>query len=144
MFRNITVAIDGSAHAWRALDAACDLAKRYDADIHLIHVPEFPQPAMTVGMMAVQTPIDMEALIGAGQAIMAEAAERARKLGVEPHSQIVQAGAPAELIVHAAQANGTDLLVTGRRGMNGVASLLLGSTSQQIARSAQCACLTIK
>lgn len=144
MFENITVAVDGSEHGWRALAVTCDLAKRYDAKVHIVHVPEVQQPAMAVGMSVVDIPIDMEQIMATGQAVLADAATKAREHGLEPGSQIVQPGIPSELVIHVADTTNSDLIVTGRRGMGSVASLLLGSTSQKIAHDAQCACLTVK
>ncbi len=144
MFANITVAVDGSEHGWRALAVACDLAKRYEAKIHIVHVPEVPQPTMAVGMMAVDIPVDMTQIMAAGQSILSEAVTLAREHDVEPGSQIVQTGIPSELIIHVAESTNSDLIVTGRRGMGSVASLLLGSTSQKVAHDAPCACLTVK
>lgn len=144
MFANITVAIDGSDHGWRALDIACDLAKRYDSSVHVIHVPEVPTTAIAVGAGAIEMPIDMEHVTAAGQAIMAEAATKAREHGIDPSSQIVRTGSPSAEVLHTADATSSDLIVTGRRGMGSVASLVLGSTSQKIAHDAQCACLTVK
>lgn len=144
MFANITVAVDGSEHGWRALDVACDLAKHYDANVHLIHVPEVPTSAIAVGAGAVQIPINMEQVTAAGQAVMANAATKAREHGIDPASQVVRVGAPSAEVLHMADATGSDLIVTGRRGMGSVASLVLGSTSQKIAHDAQCACLTVK
>ena len=144
MFANITVAIDGSDHGWRALDVACDIAKHYEANVHIIHAPEVPTSAIAVGIGAIDIPVDMEQVMAAGQAAMAEAATKARGHGVDPSSQIVRIGVPSIEVLHAADATGSDLIVTGRRGMGSVASLVLGSTSQRIAHDAQCACLTVK
>ncbi|MCK0097489.1 universal stress protein [Yoonia sp. F2084L] len=144
MFADITVAIDGSDHGWRALEIACDLAKRYEGKIHLIHAPEMPPSSMAIGIGAIDVPVDMEQLMASGQAIMAQAADLARKSEVEPASQIVRVGVPSAEVIHTAEATGSDLIVTGRRGMGGIASLLLGSTSQKIAHDAPCACLTVK
>ncbi|MBI2184912.1 MAG: universal stress protein, partial [Thaumarchaeota archaeon] len=42
MFTKILVAIDGSPNAFRALDYAVDLAKKYGSSITLVHVVERP------------------------------------------------------------------------------------------------------
>ncbi|EBA13991.1 universal stress protein [Roseobacter sp. CCS2] len=144
MFNNITIGIDGSDHCWRALVIACDLAQRYTAQVHIIHVPEIPPSAMAMGVGAIDVPVDMEQIMRAGQAIMADAATRAREHGIEPSSQIVRLGIPSTEIIQVVESTGSDLVVTGRRGRGGVASLLLGSTSQKIAHDAPCACLTVK
>ncbi len=144
MFENITIGIDGSDHAWRALEVASDLAQRYEGKLHIVHVPEVPPSAMAIGIGAIDVPVDMEQVMTAGQAVMAEAATRARALGVEPSSQIVRTGMASTEIIQAAESTNSDLIVTGRRGVGNIASLLLGSTSQRIAHEAPCACLTVK
>ena len=144
MFANITVAIDGSDHGWRALEVACDLAKRYESKIHLVHAPEVPTSTMAMGVGAIDVPVDMEQIMASGQAIMAQAATQVREHGVEAASQIVRVGLPSDEVLHTADSTNSDLIVTGRRGIGGVASLLLGSTSQKIAHEAQCACLTVR
>ena len=144
MFENITIGVDGSDQGWRALEVASDLATRYEAQLHIIHVPEIPPSAMAIGIGAIDVPVDMEQIMIAGQAVMAEAATRARDLGIEPSSQIVRTGTASSEIIHAAESTNSDLIVTGRRGVGNLTSLLLGSTSQKIAHEAPCACLTVK
>jgi nucleotide-binding universal stress UspA family protein len=38
MIERMLVAIDGSGHAWRALDLAADLASKYDTSLMVLHV----------------------------------------------------------------------------------------------------------
>lgn len=144
MFRNITIGVDGSDHSWHALKVACDLARRYSARLHIVHVPDVPPSAMSIGVGAVDFPVDVEQLMAEGQAVMADAATRARADGVEPASQIVSTGTASAEIIQTAETTGSDLIVTGRRGVGSVMGLLLGSTSQKIAHDAPCACLTVK
>lgn len=144
MFKNITVAIDGSDHAWKALDVACDLAKHYDGKIHLIHTPELASTGIAVGSGAVEIPPTEAQIAQAGEVVMAEAATMARNAGVEPANQFVRNGTPSAEAVSVAQQTGSDLIVTGRRGVGGIQSLLMGSTSQKIAHDAPCAFLTVK
>ena len=86
MFKNITVAVDGSDHAWKALNAACDLAKHYDGKIHIIHTPELTSTGIAVGSGAVEIPPTDAQIAEAGAVVMAEAATIARDAGVEPAS----------------------------------------------------------
>ncbi|MEJ6404568.1 universal stress protein [Yoonia sp. 2307UL14-13] len=144
MFRNITVAIDGSAHANRAIQVACDLAKHYDGQIHLVHTPEVPTIGMAVGSAAIEIPPTPEEIAEAGKAVMAEAAKAVQDAGLEPASKLVRHGTPSAEAVSVAAETGSDLIVAGRRGRGSVASLVLGSTSQQIAHDAPCAFMTVK
>jgi nucleotide-binding universal stress UspA family protein len=144
MFKNITVAIDGSDHAWRALAVACDLAQHYDGQIHLVHTPELRSTGIAVGSGAVEIqPTDAE-IAKAGEVVMAEAATIARDAGVEPANQFVRNGTPSKEVTDVAAETDSDLIVTGRRGVGGIQGLFLGSTSQKIAHEAPCAFLTVK
>lgn len=144
MFKNITVAVDGSDHATKAVQIACDLAKHYGGKIHLVHTPEITTTGIAVGSGAVEIPPTDEAIAAAGRVVMAEAATTARDAGVEPANQIVRNGTPSAEAIAAAEETGSDLIVTGRRGVGGIQSLLMGSTSQKIAHDAPCAFLTVK
>ncbi len=144
MFKNITVAVDGSDHAWRALQVACDLAKHYEGKLHLVHSPELDTTGLAVGSGAVEIQASDIAVAEAGAVVMAEAATLARDAGVEPASQSVRNGAPSAEAIAVANETASDLIVTGRRGVGSVQSLLLGSTSQKIAHDAPCAVLTVK
>ncbi|MEJ8560310.1 universal stress protein [Yoonia sp. GPGPB17] len=144
MFKNITVAVDGSDHAWRALGVACDLAKHYDSQLHLIHTPELASTGLAVGSGAVEIPPTDAEIAKAGEVVMAEAATMARDAGIEPASQLVRNGTPSAEAVSVATETASDLIVTGRRGVGSLQSLLLGSTSQKIAHDAPCAFLTVK
>jgi len=62
MFKDIVVAFDGSHHAEAAVLTACDMADKYSAKLHVVHVPEAHDQAMAVGASAVVLPLDAEAL----------------------------------------------------------------------------------
>ena len=144
MFKNITVAVDGSDHAWHALAVACDLAKHYEGQIHLVHTPELHSTGIAVGSGAVEIEPSAAEIAKAGEVVMAEAATMARDAGVEPANQFVGNGTPSQEVLRIATQTGSDLIVTGRRGIGGIQSLLMGSTSQKIAHDAPCAVLTVK
>ena len=144
MFRNITVAVDGSDHASRALRIACDLAKHYDGKIHLVHTPEIETTGIAVGAGAVEIAPTAEAIVNGGRAVLASAVTIARDSGIEPSSQIVGNGTPSAEAIKVAEDTNSDLIVAGRRGLGGFASLVFGSTSQKISRDAPCAVLTVK
>ena len=53
-------------------------------------------------------------------------------------------GDPADVIVAAAAARDTDLVVVGARGLGGMTRLLLGSVSEKVLRYAGCPVLIVK
>jgi len=43
MIKRVLVALDGSDHAWRAMDLACEMASRFEAELISVHViPDKP------------------------------------------------------------------------------------------------------
>lgn len=138
MFNCIVVAIDGSEPSHRALEAACQMAKAFDSEVHLVHA---------LDNKAVEAPVAGVAWTTAGNAgetVLADAAAAAKELGITPSSTTTGEGDPFEEIMTIAQLYSADLIVTGRRGLGNLSGLFAGSTSQQIAKHADCAFLSVK
>lgn len=145
MFSKIVVAYDGSDHSKRAVRAACDVARRYEAKLWLSHTPE-----------GGATPIAVDPFIGAiGAPLPAEEIAAAAKLAIEEAEAIVKAegcvleGArtgsisAADDVAALSEEVGADLIVLGRRGRGAFAGLLFGSVSQEISRALPIAVLTV-
>ncbi len=139
MFERILVAYDGSVGAKRALITAVDIAKRYGAELHAIHVEEhLPKYAGTVGEV-------QEAKIEQNRhakRLLKEAAEEAAEEGVAliPASPI---GDPAKKVLEYARDNRMDLIVLGRRGLGTVQTVLFGSVSYKVLHEAKCPVLVV-
>ncbi len=52
MFKRIVVGFDGSPESEHALRLACDLAQKYDSEIHLVHTPQPQTVAFAMGAVA--------------------------------------------------------------------------------------------
>lgn len=147
MFRQIIVGLDGSEKAKKGARIGCDLAKYYAGTVTLLHVPHAETAAYVVGAVAgyhaaISKPnfADIEK---AGQIVLDEGLKIASDVGcksVETH--MPHGDAAAELLLYADEID-ADLIVTGRRGLSGVASLVLGSTTQKVNHLAKCACLSV-
>lgn len=147
MFRQIIVGLDGSEKAKRAARIGCDLAKYYAGTVTFVHVPHAETAAHVVGAVAGYHAAIMKPTFAdieeAGQAVLDEGSKIASDVGctsVETH--MPHGDAATELLAHADEI-GADLIVTGRRGLGGVASLVLGSTTQKVNHLAKCACLSV-
>lgn len=143
MFKSIIVAIDGSDAAHKALETACGLAKTFNSELHLIHSPQVETTAIAVGYSVVDLPVSAAQIAKAGKEVMDAAVSFATTLGTPPADTTIGLDAPADDILSAAKLNDADLIVMGRRGLGSVASLFLGSVSQQVSRGAGCSCLTV-
>jgi len=144
MFKTILAAFDGSEHSRQALQMACDIAKRYDAALHIVHTPQLTGDTMMVGYSAVPVPPSAEELEKAGQKMLDQAVALAVDCGIDQPGTKVKDGDPGRVIVECAQAEGADLIVMGRRGLGQFGALLVGSTTHKVSQLADCAVLTVK
>lgn len=143
MFKSIITAVDGSEPSQKALEAACNLAKTYGAELHLVHSPQLETTTIAVGFSSVEVPVTPEGIAEAGKAIMEDASGKAAALGAAPTSTTIGTGDATEDILQAAKLNDADLIVMGRRGLGSLASLFMGSVSQKVSHGAECSVLTV-
>jgi len=129
VFLNILVAVDGSAHAARALDEAIDMARAQRSRLTLISVAARTSwryvAGPYAGMMPTQEDVDHEA-----DTTLRAARER---VGDDISVTIVVGRGPvASAILQRAAAGAHDLIVMGSRGRGGAAAALLGSVSHDV------------
>jgi nucleotide-binding universal stress UspA family protein len=124
--RTILVAFDGSKPAERAVAVAEGLAQRYSARIVLVAVvPDIVSfSAGPLGAVGVPSESDRER---AAQDL-AMCAEGLGARGRQAETRL-EMGAPATMLLRAADAVDADLLVAGRTGKGAVARLVLGSVT---------------
>jgi nucleotide-binding universal stress UspA family protein len=173
MFNNILCPLDGSDHANKALTLAVDLAQKYDAHLHLLHVllRNVDEPALkrfaeiegltkTVAseinrLMGVDSRAeivrlrDMQTvstgiLVDIAEHIVGAAKFEAENNGVREVSVTVRDGDPAKRILEYAKQKHADCIVMGSRGLSDIKALLLGSVSQKVTYLAPCTCIAVK
>lgn len=147
MIKKILVAIDGSEHAYKALDFALDLAEKYSATVTIINVFQAPivgfldEPFAYPIVLADFTK-EVKAL---HEKILSKALKRANEL--KPNlkiSTMLKEGRPADKIVETAEEGNFDLIVMGQRGLGKVKEFFLGSVSDRVADEAHCPVLIVK
>lgn len=144
MFKEIIAAFDGSDQSEAALLAACDLAAKYQANLHVVHVPQVDQPTAGVTGAAEGELSQEDALKQSGDVIIQRAETIAKEADQNLSSTKLLAGPTAQAILDFAQQQNADLIVSGRRGTGHLKGLLTGSVSRQLASDAACAILTVK
>ncbi|TDW84345.1 nucleotide-binding universal stress UspA family protein [Kribbella pratensis] len=126
----IVVGIDGSETARRALEWAAAEARLRGARLVVVHA--WQQPA--AALMSPYAPLlaDPGSLAETARQTLTDTLKAADLSGLasEPEQLVVQ-GAAASALIDAAE--NSLLLVVGSRGRGGVAGLLLGSVSRQVA-----------
>lgn len=143
MFRSILAAIDGSAHASRALAEAADLARATGAKLTVL--TSVPDIAAWTSIGAGYAGVSLQSLTDATEkeyrALLDDAAQRTGD-GVEVAKVLVH-GPAGPAIVDQVGAGGHDLVVMGSRGRGDVAALLLGSVSHHVVHAAPVAVLIV-
>ncbi|MCA9215173.1 MAG: Flp pilus assembly complex ATPase component TadA [Planctomycetales bacterium] len=130
----IMVAVDFSDCCTAALDHACELAKQFGAQLHLVHVVTGTQSGSMEEQDLIR--IGLEKL----NSLITPESELALK--TEKHAL---AGASAQrVIVEHARTNDIDLIVMGTHGRKGLVHFALGSVAERVLRSAPCPVMVLQ
>ena len=139
VYKNILVAVDLTDESTRVLDRARDIAKRYEAQLSMVHVIE----PIAIGYAVEVSSIDIEGL-------HEEASRQARKtllemgtnIGIPENRLHSLLGQPAREIRELAKNMGADLIIMGGHGRHGW-ELLFGSTSTDVSHGIKCDLLVV-
>jgi nucleotide-binding universal stress UspA family protein len=134
---NILFLTDFSPAAAAAIPYAAEVARRFGAKLHALHV---------------QTPIINPMTEPATWAALEKAAEAEAKMqretliksfpGLQPQVMIAEGGL-WDTLISVVEQNKIDLIVLGTRGRSGVEKFFLGSVAEEIFRQAPCAVMTV-
>ena len=132
MYQRILVPTDGSELTARAVAAAIGLARTLGAEIHTLCVKE-PFPYGAVAEMQPTPPQEFfDAQERSAVRHVKTVAEACAAAGVPCQGETVEGVQPWEAIVAHAEKKGCDLLVMGSHGRSGLATLFLGSETQDV------------
>lgn len=141
--KNILVATDFSEPSGVALAYGRDLARSYDARLHVLHVVEdvLMRYSPEVGFSLPQMQADLEKAATRDLDKLLTDDDR-RTLNVVP---VVQTGVNiADAVSRYAKENAIDLIVTGTHGRGAVKHFLMGSVAERVVRYAPCPVLTVR
>ena len=134
----ILLPTDFSDTAQHALDYACELAGRFGASVHLLHV--VPDPMQNWATEAMPVVSDL------AERWKADAEGRLEEIRLDGPQTVraVRIGHAFVEILHYAADNAIDMIVMGTHGRGPVEHLLLGSVAEKVVRKASCPVLTVK
>jgi len=135
--KNILFATDFSPASNAAVPYAAELAKRYGAKIHALHVrPPVVNPMTPLrSWRAVQWAAKIEAEQQTRELVKSFA-------GIQPEI-LIEEGDLWSNLARAIQEKKIDLIVIGTRGRSGAGKFLLGSSAEEVLRQAPCPVLTV-
>jgi len=146
MYKNILVAIDDSETSRCALKEALHIARKSDARLYITHVVDeillnmHGHAMLDMGNAATAA----SNLVRAGQQLVDEAMQSATDVNAEPLIIEARNRRISETIADKAKELGVDLIVIGRHGQRGLATLILGSVAEQLARIADTSVLLVR
>jgi len=143
--KKITFCTDFSENSDQAFDLAFDLARKYKAQLFLIHVVPplvFPSPVMEE-FISEQASLQFYKDATQWSTDQIETTYF-QKIGDYKNAFIrVLSGHPASEILNFIDQETVDLVVMGTHGLAGLAHFFLGSTAEKVVRRANCSVLTV-
>ena len=128
----IVVGVDGSLPSRRAVEWCAQHAAALGAEVVAVHSIELPAFVGAAGFGAIPVPVPYEPDHDEVRAVMQrDWCACLADSGIN-YRLLVSNGPPAETLMNVAEAEGADLVVTGRRGLGGFGELLLGSTTHHL------------
>ncbi|NDJ16112.1 universal stress protein [Myxacorys almedinensis] len=150
MFQKLLVAIDRSSESRSVFEAALAMAKASHASLMVLHVlspfdETYPtDPYIGVPTIATQVYLDRwKEQEQIGIEILRSLQTEATYAGV-PTEFTQNLGEPGRTICALAKTWNADLILIGRRGLNGLSELFLGSVSNYVVHHAPCSVLIVQ
>jgi nucleotide-binding universal stress UspA family protein len=142
--QNILVPTDFSEASDAALMYGRELAGRFGATLHLLHVTDNLQltafaDIYAAPLMELQTKIDENARVR-----LAELAIDSDHSGPPTRQTVTTSATPAFAITEYARNNAIDLIVMGTHGRGPLTHLLMGSVAERVVRVSPCPVLTVR
>lgn len=146
MYKKILVAIDDSETSRCALAEALHLARSSQAKLYIAHVADETLMGMHNRTFSTTLNLDnaMAAIVEAGRKLLEDAQQEADGIDAETVLLEARQRRVSETLADKAKELGVDLIVIGRHGKRGLATLILGSVAEQLARMAEASVLLVR
>lgn len=140
-YKHILVPVDGSYEAELAFKKAVAVAKRNDADLHLVHVVD---TRAFQNISSFDTSM-VEQVTETAKKTLDKYVADAKADGLDKIDYAIEYGAPKTIIARdVPRDNDTDLIMIGATGLNAVERLLIGSVTEYVTRTAVCDVIVVR
>jgi nucleotide-binding universal stress UspA family protein len=138
----ILVPVDFSPSSHQALDAAADLAEKFNAQVTLLHViPEYAN-AVLPETVSRETLVEAERIAANERFAISKSALDGKRIAC---SIVVEVGSDvASMIIDVAERENVDLLVFTTHGLSGWYPQVFGSIAEKLVKLAQCPVLLLR
>lgn len=141
--KKILLPTDFSKLSLTAAEYAIDLASKYNAEIHLLHVVEKTPPILAIRSLdlsaeKIRKSIDQHAHQSLDEAV--KSISNGKNINIIPK---ILSGIDYEEIVEYSKKNGIDVIVIATHGRTGILHTLIGSVAEKVIRYAKCPVLVI-
>ena len=138
----ILVPVDFSASSHQALDAATELAMKFGAELHLLHVvPEYVTATLPVEISAASI---VEAARKAAEDRFAVSRKHLEEKGVRCNTSIQVGSDVAATILDAIESQKIDLVVFTTHGLSGWYPQVFGSIAEKLVRLVHCPVMLLR
>lgn len=141
MYDTVLIPSDGSDHARRAAEHGLNLARAFDAEVHVVNVVDVQSAAGVFSAGGVD-----EEFVERLETDARETVERIASLADESvpvHTAVVR-GQPADGILDYEDENDADLIVMGTHGRTGLGRFVTGSVTERVVRLSDVLVLTVR
>jgi nucleotide-binding universal stress UspA family protein len=143
--KQILVPTDFGEPADAALTYGRELAGRFGATLHVLHVAEnIYVTTFGAETYAAVAPDLQHELESAARLRLDELVIDSDGSGPRTKAVVMTSASPAFAIIDYAKENGIDLIVMGTHGRGALAHLLMGSVAERVVRLASCPVLTVR
>ena len=142
-YGNVLVAVDFSPHSDLALQRGLELARRYNANLSLVHAVEYTTYLSSEYDSVVLPDNFMEIDQSIFDHSTSQLDQIAKNLNYPNTQHEVLWGRPQSTVLSYAAAQNVDLIVVGSHGRHGLARLL-GSTATRIVHNAKCDVIVVR
>ena len=134
---------DFSTNSATATKYACELATRFDAELHLLHTLEVHPAATPEFAMGLALPSRIAESRAAAEESLAGVLDPQWSAGRKVVDAILE-GSPKVEIVRYARKQNIDLIVLSTHGRSGLDHVIMGSVAENVVRTAPCPVLTVR
>jgi nucleotide-binding universal stress UspA family protein len=141
--KRILLPTDFSNYSATATEYACELVKKFDAELHLLHALEVHLASTPEFAMGLAIPTYLHESRAAAEKRLTKLLDPRWSVGRKVVHAVLE-GSPKVEIVRYARAREIDLIVLATHGRSGLTHVIIGSVAETVVRTAPCPVLTVR